>query len=88
MVSVSDAVMRPVYDPLRALIYTAADRAVRHVFVDGKQVVADGVVTTMDFEDVSARVEEIQQRVLGKVPSRDYANRSAQDVAPLTLPMK
>ena len=29
-------------DPLRSLIYSAAERAVRDVYVDGNQVVADG----------------------------------------------
>jgi len=40
--------MRPARDPLRNLIYTAADRAVRDVYVDGVRVVADGEVTTID----------------------------------------
>jgi 5-methylthioadenosine/S-adenosylhomocysteine deaminase len=40
--------MRPVRDPLRSFIYHAADRAVRDVFVDGQQVVADRRVLTMN----------------------------------------
>ena len=50
MVDVTHPMMRPLRDPIRSLIYAAADRAVRHVFVDGAQVVADGRVTTMDYE--------------------------------------
>ena len=33
--------MQPARDPLRSFVYHAADRAVRDVFVDGQQVVAD-----------------------------------------------
>src|ERR1700704_2977764 len=40
--------MRPVRDPLRSFFFSAADRAVRHVFVDGRQVVKEGDVTTID----------------------------------------
>ena len=88
MVSVKEPIMRPVYDPLRALIYVAADRAVRHVFVEGKQVVDEGRVTTMDFAEIAEQVERIQSRVLDRVPERDYANRTAAEVTPLTLPLR
>src|ERR1700704_6514698 len=40
--------MQPARDPLRSFIYHAADRAVRDVFVDGRQVVAEGKVVTLD----------------------------------------
>jgi len=88
MVSVEDPAMTPVYDTLRAGIYVAADRAVQHVFVDGKQVVEDGRVTTMDFPAIAEQVERIQARILERVPERDYANRTAAEVTPLTLPLR
>ena len=40
--------MAPVRDPLRSLVFHAADRAVRDVFVDGNPVVKDGRVLTLD----------------------------------------
>ena len=33
--------MRPCHDPLRSLVYSASERAILHVFVDGEQVVRD-----------------------------------------------
>src|SRR5271155_2368698 len=48
--------MRPVRDPLRSFIYHAADRAVRDVFVDGRQVVADHKVLTMNQDDAADRL--------------------------------
>jgi cytosine/adenosine deaminase-related metal-dependent hydrolase len=36
MVDVTAPSMRPVRDPIQSLIYAAADRAVRHVFVAGE----------------------------------------------------
>ena len=78
--------MQPVYDPIRCLIYTAADRAVRDVYVDGVKVVESGEVLTLDFAEIAARVTDLQRQVLEKVPERHHAGHSAHQVAPLTLP--
>ena len=48
--------MQPARDPLRSLIYHAADRAVRDVFVDGQQVVAGGRVLTLDEAGATGRL--------------------------------
>jgi 5-methylthioadenosine/S-adenosylhomocysteine deaminase len=87
LVDLSDVGMRPLRDPLRSLVYTAAERAVRHVYVDGIQVVADRTVLTLDREQALGRLQEGQQRMLDAVPSRDHAGRSAAQIAPLSLPM-
>jgi 5-methylthioadenosine/S-adenosylhomocysteine deaminase len=79
------AQMRPVRDPLRSFIYHAADRAVRDVFVDGQQVVADHKVLTMNQEDAASRLAAAQRRMLEATPRRDYRRRSAEQVSPLSL---
>jgi 5-methylthioadenosine/S-adenosylhomocysteine deaminase len=79
--------MQPDRDPLKALIYHAADRAVREVFVDGRQVVADGRVLTMDQATAGGRLRAAQQRMEDAAPSRDYLRRSAAEIAPLSLPL-
>ncbi len=75
--------MRPLRDPLRSLVYVAADRAVRHVFVDGNQVVADGRVTTLDLAAASEALQETQQRLLPQVRQLDWAKRSHRDISPM-----
>lgn len=77
--------MMPARDPLRSLIFHAADRAVKHVFVDGEQVVGDGRVLTFDHADAAARLTEAQARMIAKVPERDYLGRSADEITPLSL---
>jgi cytosine/adenosine deaminase-related metal-dependent hydrolase len=79
--------MMPARDPLKSLIYHAADRAVRDVWVDGKQVVAEGKVLTLDREDAAGRLAEAQARMCRDVPQHDYAGRSAEEIAPLSLPL-
>lgn len=78
--------MRPVRDPLRSLVFSAADRAVKDVFVDGRQVVADGKVTTLDPAAAHDRLQEAQARMLASGPKRDFAGRNAATIAPLSLP--
>jgi cytosine/adenosine deaminase-related metal-dependent hydrolase len=79
--------MQPARDPLRSLIYHAADRAVRDVYVDGQQVVADGKVVTLDQEAAGGRLRAAQERMEAETPSRDYRRRTAAEITPLSLPL-
>jgi cytosine/adenosine deaminase-related metal-dependent hydrolase len=79
--------MRPLRDPIRTLIFTAVDRAVAEVFVDGRQVVADRKCITLDRTNALARLEAAQQRMVGNVPQFDFLHRTAEQIAPLTLPL-
>ena len=78
--------MRPLYDPIRSLVYSAAERAVRHVFVDGRQVVKDGKALAFDYADAVARLEAAQRRAIERVPSLDWGKRSAIEIMPPTFP--
>jgi hypothetical protein len=53
--------MRPCHDPLRSLVYSASDRAVAHVFVDGEQVVRDQKVLTIDYEGRASRWRRLKR---------------------------
>ena len=54
LVDMSHPYMQPAHEPVRSLIYSASDRAIRHVYVDGRQVVKDGKVLTVDVEAATA----------------------------------
>ena len=45
-----------------ALIYNATGRDVTDVFVDGRQVVADGVLQTIDVKDVMEKVQKVSEK--------------------------
>jgi len=79
--------MMPARDPLRSFVYHAADRAVRDVFVDGRQVVAEGKVLTLDQADAGQRVRRAQQRMLEAAARLDYRGRNAEEIVPLSLPL-
>ena len=60
----------------------AGDRAIRHVYVDGTQVVRDGKVLTVDVEAATAGLIEGQRKRLETVSQRDWAGRTADQLAP------
>jgi 5-methylthioadenosine/S-adenosylhomocysteine deaminase len=88
LVDVTHPNMRPVRDPVRSLIYAAADRAVKTVIVDGRIVVQDGVVLTMDHHKAAADLEAAQRRAEPKVAGLDWAGRDHTTISPLMWPVK
>ncbi len=84
-VALDEPSMMPVYDPIRSMIYTAAERGVRDVWVDGRHAVRDGALTTLDMAELGHHLSETQARALEKVPQRDRLGRTALQVAPLTF---
>jgi len=86
LIDLADVTMRPARDPLRSLIYTAAERPVRAVYVDGRAVVEKGQVKTLDRADAVARLEAAQARMLAAAPEHDYAGRDAAQISPPSLP--
>jgi cytosine/adenosine deaminase-related metal-dependent hydrolase len=79
--------MQPDRDPLKSLIYHAADRAVRDIFVDGRQVVAEGRVVTLDQTAAGGKLRAAQEGMEAQAPSRDYLRRNAAEITPLSLPV-
>jgi len=84
LVDVTHWAMRPLRDPIRSLVYCAAERAVKTVFVDGRKVVDDGKVTTMDHAGAAERLEAAQRRAEPKVAELDWAKRGHLKISPLT----
>ncbi len=79
--------MMPVRDPLRSLVFTAADRAVRDVYVDGRQVVANGTPIAIDLLATGRAAEIIQAGTIANVPNADYLKRTAEQISPFVLPI-
>lgn len=85
LVDVTHPMMRPARDPVRSLVYAAGDRAVKDVFVDGRKVVADGEVVTMDYRQAAAHLHEAQKRVIHNAPGQDWAHRPVEVSSPPTF---
>lgn len=86
LVDVAHPLMQPCRDPMRSLVYAAADRAVRTVFVDGERVVADGRALRIDLARAAREVDAGQRRAEARVPERDLvAGRTGRQMSPLTF---
>jgi cytosine/adenosine deaminase-related metal-dependent hydrolase len=88
LVDVTHRAMRPVRDPLRSLVYQAAERAVSTVIIDGRTVVEQGRVLTMDHEKAAADLETAQRRAEPKVQALDWAKRDHLTISPLAFRVK
>ena len=86
LVDIKHPRMMPMREPLRSLLYVAADRAVRDVYVDGQLVVADGRAVNIDYAAAAEALEEAQKRSMREVPKLDWAGRTADELAPMVLP--
>jgi cytosine/adenosine deaminase-related metal-dependent hydrolase len=87
LVDLSNPFMLPARDPLRSLVYTAADRAVHSVFVDGELVMEAGRVLTMDHAEALGLLADAQACMEAEVPNHDWAQRRSDKIAPLSLPV-
>jgi 5-methylthioadenosine/S-adenosylhomocysteine deaminase len=87
LVDLKNAWMMPARDPLRSLVYTAADRAIHQVFIDGHLVVDQDKVLTLDHAAALEALTEAQARMIAAVPQYDWARRRADQITPLSLPM-
>jgi cytosine/adenosine deaminase-related metal-dependent hydrolase len=79
--------MMPARDPLRSLVFHAADRAVKGVYIAGHPIVVDGQVTTLDHREAGERLTKAQTQMMASTTSRDYRRRTADEIAPLSLPI-
>lgn len=72
---VRDPSLWPLHNPLANLIYSGEKRQVRDVIVNGKVLLRDGHLTTIDREDVLDQVLEVVERVKRREegePMADY----------------
>jgi cytosine/adenosine deaminase-related metal-dependent hydrolase len=79
--------MQPLRDPLRNLVHVAAERVVRDVWVDGRQVVADGRVLTIDQQAAARALQGEQDRLAAAVARHDPEGATIDDLMPLALPL-
>lgn len=77
--------MRPLYDPVRSLFYSAGERPIRDVYVDGRRVVKDGHAMAFDVAAALDRLEHAQRASATDVGKYDWRQRSASELMPPVL---
>ncbi|HEV7267237.1 MAG TPA: amidohydrolase family protein [Falsiroseomonas sp.] len=87
LVDTRHPLMSPPRDPLRSLVFHAADRAVKRVYVDGRCVFAEGRPVFLDTSEAAGILAESQARMLRDAGQHDHRGRDGDTIAPLSLPM-
>jgi cytosine/adenosine deaminase-related metal-dependent hydrolase len=87
VVDMDHPLMKPGREPLRNLIYVAAERAIKDVYVDGRRVVADGCILTLEYDTALSEIDAAQDRAISKVPQQDAQHRTLDEIAPMTFPV-
>ena len=67
VIDVDQPNMKPVYDMLNNLVYSASGTDVVMTMVDGKVLYKDGLYLTIDIEKVYSMVEESRNRILSQL---------------------
>jgi 5-methylthioadenosine/S-adenosylhomocysteine deaminase len=67
LVDASRAHAVPMFDPVTHLVYSAGKADVRHVFLAGEQVVADGRLTRVDLDETLAAVRAMTPAIAASV---------------------
>ena len=88
LVDTTHPYMQPLRDPIRSLLYSAGDRAVKDVYVHGERVVANGEVASVDIEATAAKLNEFQQITISGVRQRDWAGRAIDELTPMSLSVR
>ncbi|MBB4042162.1 cytosine/adenosine deaminase-related metal-dependent hydrolase [Microvirga flocculans] len=88
VVDMTNPYMQPDYEPIRSLVYSANDRAIKDVYVDGRQVVRNGEVLDFDITDDVEMLRKAQAEAIAAAPQRDWAGRSLDQLAPRVFPLR
>jgi cytosine/adenosine deaminase-related metal-dependent hydrolase len=88
LVDLTHPSLHPLRDPLQTLLFCSQDRAIRDVFVDGRHIVRDFAVTTIDVAAALPDLAAGQERALATVHERDWGKRSADEVFPRAIPVR
>lgn len=72
----------PIDDPIRTLLMNAGGADVRTVIINGRTVMADGVIPGLDMAAFKARGQAYFDKLKGAYPERDYQQRPVEDLFP------
>jgi len=78
--------MTPLRDPVKNLVYNAADEDVDRVYVNGRLVVDGGRVLAADERAILGALQAAGERMWPRMAKADWAGRSADQLSPQTYP--
>jgi len=85
IINLKNSRMTPVRDPIKNLVYHATTSEVDEVIVDGRRVVSNGKVVTIDEEETAEELQSLAEKIWKKVGENDWAGRSVDELSPPSL---
>lgn len=85
VVDLGRSALGPYDDPIKGLVYFASLADVRHVFVDGRQLVRDGRATVADEAETVARARPVAEKTKATLLAWDRLGRGAEELYPPTI---
>ena len=78
--------MSPVRDVVKNIIYSATRHSVSRVYVDGRCVVKDGVISGVDEESLARELQEVSEGSWSRTAQYDRLNLNVDELSPLACP--
>jgi cytosine/adenosine deaminase-related metal-dependent hydrolase len=75
----------PCRDPVKNLVNSASRSDVTHVIVNGKIVIENGVLLTIDEERLVEEVQRTTEAVWNRIPNNHYLSLTSDEVSPPSL---
>lgn len=88
VVGLDDLRIGPTEDPVRSIVLHGGGQHVRHVVVDGRFVVRDGLVPGVDVAAMRARAQAIFDTYRASFSERDARGRPAEVLMPPSFPVR
>lgn len=86
LADLSDPSLQPLYDPLRSLVFSGLNRPFTDSWVDGRRLMRDRELLTIDIAEAVEGLNSGQRRTLDRVHEHDPQRRLALEMFPLSLP--
>ncbi len=68
-------------------IHSASTENIETVIIGGKTVLNDGKVPQLDETQLALKIQEIAEKFWETIPQADYASRTIDKLAPLSIPI-
>lgn len=87
IVDTNNVEMRPLRDPIKALVYCGLSSNIDRVYVDGKLLVNKGVVLGVEEATLGMEVQNAAEVMYRSVKDKDWGGRTHEELSPMSFPL-
>ncbi|MDL2264111.1 amidohydrolase family protein [Synergistaceae bacterium OttesenSCG-928-I11] len=87
IIDTNNVEMRPLRDPIKALVYCGQSANINKVFVDGNLLVDGNKVVGVDEEALGMEIQRAAEGMYSRVKDKDWAGRTHEELSPMSFPV-